>query len=208
MIEVLSDREDPEKCAEPPATEPLGKSVSRRACRGGADEPIGVVFCDPDQQLARFWEHAFEGCPGVSVRCAAPSDLVVDALVVPGRSDGRVNEGVDRSLLESAPILIEQHIQGLLLPRVMDGVMADVIAAGGRDSAYLIPVTLPERPGPLTAHHATKSVLLAAASFNADNPGAIRSVAVPNFFPGANLEALSVAAWEMRRAIEEYREVE
>lgn len=169
-----------------------------------------LVLCDINPEMVRAWADLFGDCPDVEVRLGDLTDVEADAYVSPANSFGDMSGGIDFALRERFGARIEDAVReridraGGILPVGQ----AIVVETGDEEVPYLISSPTMEVPTDVAhthnAYYAMRALLRAVQRFNARNPGAIETVAIPGLCTGVGHMLPETAARQMRDAYDSF----
>ncbi len=169
-----------------------------------------LILGDVNPDLCHEWRLAFRP-HRVAVQHGDFFDIAADAYVSPANSHGIMDGGFDLLLRQRFPgvdVRVQRAIDALggLLPVGR----ALVVETDDWDVPYLVCAPTMEVPGSVVSSrnvfHAMRAALGAVHAFNAENDGAIQSLAVPGLGTGVGRVPPSAAAAQMLEAFEHFLE--
>jgi O-acetyl-ADP-ribose deacetylase (regulator of RNase III) len=175
---------------------------------------VKVLLVDVNPKMIGAWRHTFEGNPEVEIVHGSMLDQPVSAWVTPTNSAARMDGGLDLVIKNCLGSQIERAVQAQVKQRHAGSMPvghAVVVPTGRPQPRFLI--STPTMVGSSDNIGATMNVALAcAAAFqaahwqNTEEPGSIRSIALPGLGAQTGRVPVEICADLMWTAYDLFRE--
>jgi O-acetyl-ADP-ribose deacetylase (regulator of RNase III) len=168
---------------------------------------FNIILGDKSPDQVDAWHGEFAGVEEVTVRGGNLLLTKADALVSPANSFGFMDGGIDWAISDLMRWTIQPIVQKVIREKHFGELLvgqAEIVATGNDQFPYLVcaPTMRVPQPVPdsLNAFLAMRAILLAVKTFNQQNNGAIKSVAIPGLATGFGKMPPERCARQMREA--------
>jgi O-acetyl-ADP-ribose deacetylase (regulator of RNase III) len=169
--------------------------------------PVIYHLRDLDAQLADAWRYYFANIPEVQPSSGDIFDVEVDALISPANSFGFMDGGIDLIYSRQLGWQVQERLQALLRSEYGGQLpvgMAVLIETDNPELPYVISAPTMHAPtnvsNTLNAYLAFRAALRVIQKKNAEQPGAIKTVACPGLATATGEMPVRVCAKQMHAA--------